>query len=208
MMTKLASTFLALLLGSNAAIARDFAKAPVAESRMALPMPIVNRADVEKALAARRDHNIAAFRAYAIAGVFPHNTVRSGPLNIWRDAEGHLCAAATMIDKDGKHELVQKTGDTNDFIRLLDVTTGPLLDWMLTSGLTLEEIDRIQAPMIMPDPTDEDRAWRASVDATLMQGYVETSAWLDTHRKDGLASAVDRLMAHPLLAQKLVNGTV
>ncbi|HEV7558924.1 MAG TPA: hypothetical protein VGO00_25805, partial [Kofleriaceae bacterium] len=77
-----------------------------------------------------------------------------------------------------------------------------------TSGLTLEEIDRIQAPMVMPNPTDQDRAWRAAADAKLKRGYVETSRWLDTHRKDGLASAVDRLMAQPLLAQKLVNGTI
>jgi hypothetical protein len=207
MMTKLASAFLALLISSNAAVARDFAKPPVAETRMALPLPMVNRADVEKALAARRDHNIAAFRAYMTAGVFPHNTVRPGPLNIWRDADGHLCAAATMIDKDGKHTLVQKTAETNDFIRLLDVTNGPLLDWMLTSGLTIEEIDRIQAPMVMPDRPDQDRE-RMEADATLMSGYVETSAWLDSHRKDGLASAVDRLMANPVLARKLVNGTI
>jgi hypothetical protein len=208
MMTKLASAVLALLISSNAAVARDFAKPPMAESRMALPLPMVNRADVEKALAARRDHNIAAFRAYMNAGVFPHNTVRPGPLNVWRDAEGHLCAAATMIDKDGKHQLVQKTAETNDFIRLLDVTTGPILDWMLTSGLTIEEIDRIQAPMVMPDNPEQDREWRAAADAALMSGYVETSTWLDSHRKEGLASAVDRLMAHPLLARKLVNGTV
>ena len=41
--------------------------------------------------------------AYRKAGVYPHNFVRSGPLNVWMDSEGHLCAAATMIDKDGKH---------------------------------------------------------------------------------------------------------
>jgi hypothetical protein len=208
MMTKLASACLALLISSNAAVAHNFAKPPIAESRMAVPLPVVNRADVEKALAARRDHNIAAFRAYMNAGVYPHNTVRPGPLNVWRDDDGHLCAAATMIDRDGKHALVTKTAEQTDYLRLLDVTTGPLLDWIMTSGLSIEEIDRIQAPMVLPNPSEQDPSWQAREDAKLRAGYVATSKWLDKHRAAGLSAAVDRLMAYPLLAQKLVAGTI
>jgi hypothetical protein len=208
MMTRLASAVLTVLLTSHAAVARDFAKAPVAEDRIALPLPMVNRADVENALAARRDHNVASFRAYRTAGIYPHNTVRPGPLNVWRDDDGHLCAAATMIDRDGKHELVSTTAATDNYVRLLDVTSGALLDWILTSGLSIEEIDRIQEPPLMPDPSAQDPSWRARVDAKLRKDYAATDAWLVEHRSAGLSAAVDRLMAYPLLAQKLVAGTI
>jgi len=229
MIKRLASSFLTLLLASNAALA-DFAKPPAGDPRndtrvasrdddvvvrerrrpapVAMPVRMPDRAQVAQALAARRDKNIASFRAYMRAGVYPHNTVRPGPLNVWRDADGHLCAAATMIDRDGQHELVTGTAETNDFIRLLDVTNGPLLDWIVTSGLTIEEIDRIQEPLIMPDPSEQDPQWRAAEDAKLRRGYVATSAWLDKHRAAGLAAAVDRLMAYPVLANRLVDGRI
>jgi hypothetical protein len=122
------------------------------------------------------------------------------------DAEGHLCAAATMIDKDGKHDLVIDTAKDNNAIRLLDVTTGPLMDWILTSGLTLEEIDRIQAPMVYPDVPVVDKNWEQAEDAKLAKGYAATDAFLVKHQKAGLDVAVDRLMQNPLLARKLVRG--
>lgn len=222
MLNRLASSFLALLLASNAAHA-DFAKPPV-NDRVAIgedripphehpdvqsaPVRMPDRAAVVKALSARRDKNVASFRAYMRGGVYPHNTVRPGPLNVWRDADGHLCAAATMIDRDGQHDLVMKTADDNDYIRLLDVTTGPLMDWIMTSGLTVEEIDRIQAPMVMPNPSEQNPQWRASEDAKLRRGYAETSTWLDKHRAAGLAAAVDRLMSNPVLANRLVDGRI
>src|SRR5512139_657623 len=153
MLTRLAACFVSFGLLGGVAGAHGFAKAPIeevaTEARVALPMRVApDRAAVKKALEKRRAKNLAAFRAYRKAGVYPHNTVRPGPLNVWIDTDGHLCAAATMIAKDGKLKLVEETGKTNNQIRLLNVTEGALLDWMLTSGFTLEEIDRIQAPMI------------------------------------------------------------
>ncbi len=162
------------------------------------------RAAVKAALAHRRAHNLASLHTYVTTGVYPHNTYRTGPLNVWRDARGHLCAAATMIALDGKSELVAQTGDTNVNIRLLDVTAGPLLDWMLTSGLTIEEIDRIQAPGFMPDqPTEV--SYR-NEDAKLRVDYGKTEAYLKQRAAADLDEATTRLMAHPDLARALVNG--
>ena len=208
MLTRLSALFLALALGSNVAGAGEFAAPPPdsAPHMMRVEAPAPTRDDVRKALAARRDHNLAAFRAYRKGGIYPHNFVRSGPLNTWLDPEGHLCAAATMIDKDGLHELVADTGAKTNNIRLLDVTQGPLMDWMLTSGLTIEEIDRIQEPGFMPDEPMIDPAWRKAEDARLRKDYAATDAWLVKHAKIGLDSAVTRLMAHPDLARKLVAG--
>src|SRR5258706_6121668 len=202
MLTRLAAMFLSLSLGANVVAAGDFAKPVVSEARVALPMPILvkapTREEVRTALQARRENNLAAFRAYRKGGVYQHNFVRSGPLNVWMDAEGHLCAAATMIDKDGKHDLVLDTAKTNNQIRLLDVTDGVLLDWMLTSGLTIEEIDRIQAPMIYPDYPVMDKNCEQIEDAKLAKEYAATDAFLVKHRKAGLDVAVNRLMANPL----------
>lgn len=180
----------------------------VVEARM--PMrALPDRAEVKKALAKRRAKNLASFRAYRKGGVYPHNTYRSGPLNIWMDAAGHLCAAATMIDKDGKHALVEKTAETNNNIRLMNVIDGPLLDWILTSGFTIEEIDRIQLPDSMPEQwsrnTEED--YRRE-DQKLAVGYAKTDKYLVAHAKAGLERAVDRVMHKPELAWALVDGTL
>ena len=212
MLTRLAAMFMSVTLSANVAAAGGFARPPVVtEPAVALPMrpdlvTTPSREQVREALRARRENNLAAFRAYRMAGVYPHNFVRSGPLNVWMDAEGHLCAAATMIDKDGKHDLVMDTAKTNNNIRLLDVTTGPLMDWILTSGFTLEEIDRIQMPGFQPDRPVVDDGWRKTEDARLAKGYAATDTFLVKTAKTGLDVAVDRLMQNPLLARKLVRG--
>ena len=171
------------------------------------PARTLDRDSVRAALVARRATNLASFRAYQKAGTFPSNTYEDRVLNVWRDEAGHLCAAATIIDKDGKHDLVRDTAEKTNNLRLLDVTEGPLLDWMLTSGFTIEEIDRIQAPMVYPDDSF-DPAWRTAEDARLKALYAETDTWLVKHASAGLDSAVKRLMAHPDLARRLVDAKI
>ena len=191
------------------AIAVALLSSPVAEAHFAqAPAQVearVSQARVVKALAARRAKNLAAFRAYRKAGVYPHNYVRRGPLNVWMDMDGHLCAAATVMDKDGKHDLVLATAKKNNFIRLQNVTEGPLMDWILTSGFTLEELDRIQEPMTMDDRTEPDYKL---ADAQLAKSYAATDAWLVQNTKASLARAASRLMENPSLARRLVDGTL
>ena len=202
MFARLAAALLTCSISLTAA-ASGFAAPPPAATEAA-----VNAADVRAALARRRVHNVAAFHAYASAGIYPHNFVRPGPLNVWRDAEGHLCAAATMIDSDGKHELVGDIASSDNHIRLLDVTDGPLMSWMLTSGLTIEEIDRIQKPAPMPNPSALKPDWRKDADQTLATSYRETEQFLAQHQKAGLDDATDRLMANPELARQLLAQTL
>lgn len=208
MLTRLAACFVSFGLLSGVAVAGDSANAPHDEVRVALPIRVApDRAEVKKALEKRRAKNLAAFRQYRKAGVYPHNTFRFGPMNIWMDAQGHLCAAATMIAKDGKRELVDEIARTDNQIRLMNVTEGALLDWILTSGLTIEEIDMIQAPMVMPEP-EKSEYQLAQEDAKLKVGYAKTDAWIVKHAKTSLDKALDRLMKNPELARKLVDGTV
>jgi hypothetical protein len=191
------------------AIALCLLASPVVDAARA-PVPVQveqapSKADVIKALSARRAHNLASFRAYRNGGVYPHNNVRRGPLNVWKDRDGHLCAAATMIDKDGQHDLVAATAKANNFIRLLDETEGPLMDWILTSGFTIEEIDRIQEPMMMDDRPEPD--YRLA-DANLAKDYAKTDTWLVGHAKANLDVAASRLLENPGLARRLVDGTL
>lgn len=204
MLTRLAACFVSFgLMGSVGAASEVDAPSIMIAPERAAP----SKAAVRKALEKRRAKNLAAFRAYRNGGVYPHNWVRFGPLNVWIDRDGHLCAAATMIDKDGKHDLVLEIGATDNQIRLMNVTEGPLLDWMMTSGFTIEEIDRIQMPPMGYEPWQKERDFLAE-DARLRKEYAVTDAWLVKHAKAGLDLAVERLMQNRDLAWRLVDGTL
>ena len=204
MLTRLAACFVSFgLLGGVTAVAEAHAPAIMIAPERAAP----SKAAVRKALEKRRAKNLAAFRAYRNAGVYPRNSVRFGPLNVWIDAQGRLCAAATMIDKDGKHDLVVEIGKTDNQIRLMNVTEGPLLDWMMTSGFTIEEIDRIQMPTVGYESWQQERDWVAE-EARLRKEYAATDAWLVKHAKTGLDLAVERLLQNRDLAWRLVDGTL
>ena len=211
MLTRLAACFVSFgLLSGAAAGAHGFAQPPHQEEvSVALPIRVFapHEKDVRKALEKRRAKNLAAFRAYRKGGVYPHNFFRPGPLNVWIDQDGHLCAAATMIAKDGHRELVDATGKTNNQIRLLNVIDGELMDWMLTSGFTIEEIDRIQVPGFGQEEWRRERDWTAE-DNRLRGVYAATDAFLVKNAKKGLDKAVKRLMQNPELAQKLVDETL
>jgi len=171
------------------------------------------RQAVREALIKARGLNLASFRAYQKAGVFPSNTYKDGKLNVWRDQDGHFCAAATIIRKSGDVELVDRVADQNNFIRLADVTQGPLMDWILTSGFTQEEIAAIQEPF-MPvreqpqpsEPTVVDAKLRAVENARLIARYKVVDRMLVKNEKKSLELAVDRLMKHPDLAWKIASA--
>jgi hypothetical protein len=201
MLTRIASVLLSFSLATSA-VAGSFAQPPTGNTPHAVAAreDVADRIRLRKVLAAHRVKNLASFRAYRLGRVYPINTMRVGPLNVWRDVDGHLCAAATMMDKDGQHDLVMKTADANNYFRLLDVTSGPLLDWMMTSGFTLEEIDRIQAPMVMPT-----RMNREAEIQRLAKWYDETEKFLVENADAGLDLAVERLVtSNPELAKKLL----
>ena len=193
-------------------IAPDDEMPPRVHPRRLPRMSESQRALVKKILASRRARNVKAFQTYARRGVYPHNYLNNGSLNIWIDGDGHMCAAATMMWKSGAKSLVRQTQTDNNFIRLADVTDGPLLDWILTSGLTHAEVVAIQAPMIgmpndrgflPPEPGTED--WRIAADAALRAGYEVTLEQLATNRADSLDAAIDALATRPDLIAKLLR---
>ena len=167
-----------------------------------------SRAEVRAKLAAARAANLQRFRAYQAKGVFPNNTFGQRKLHVWIDDAGNLCAAATIISASGKTDLVQQVAEQNNFIRLADVRQGPLMSWILTSGLTQDEIAAIQEPM-MPVYRDEpvvEPDLRTAENQRLMKKYKAVEAQIVKNQKKSLDSAVDRLMKHPALAWSLVNS--
>lgn len=121
---------------------------PEAIEPVAAPPPVAppDRAALRAMLAQRRRAHLAELRRYVAAGDFPVNSYAEGFLNVFQDEQGHLCAVANLIAHDGALELVRATAASTNFVRLADVHEGPLLDWMLASGFTQEEIARIQEP--------------------------------------------------------------
>ena len=183
------------------------------------PSRVLDRAAVRAKLVANRATNLASFRAYQQRGVFPSNTYRNGKLNVWIDEAGNLCAAATMINDWGLNGLVIKVSEQNNFIRLRDVTQGPLMDWMLMSGLTRDEIIAIQEPGFMvrqrdlrepkmpaPAPILVDADLRKAEDIRLTRRYKQVDAMIVKNQKASIEQAVDRLMKNPELAWKLINS--
>ncbi len=172
----------------------------------------LDRAQIRAKLAATRRLNLQRFRAYQKAGVFPSNTYAKGKLNVWHDEQGHYCAAATIIRASGQIKLVERVAEQSNFIRLADVEQGPLMDWILTSGLTQDEIAAIQEPfmpvveepvMVRP-PRIVDRGMREREDARLRARYRVVDRMIVKNTKASLDAATARLMSHPDLAWKFL----
>jgi hypothetical protein len=197
--------------------APHFAQPPSAPAANAAPArsepdeePMVfDRTAVRDALVRARQMNLDRFVAYQKTGVFPSNTFDPRRLNVWRDRDGHLCAAATMIDGSGAHDLVKRTAEQTNFIRLADVKQGPLMDWILTSGFTQDEIAAIQEPF---DPVFEkpspsiDADLRAKENQRLAAKYKTVTAMLRKNAAASIEAATDRLMKRPELAAQLVTS--
>lgn len=217
-------------LATSTADARGFARPPEAGAPAIEPIeparlmprperpPVIApavRARLKRVLASRRTKNIAAFRAYATRGVYPHNFVADGALNVWIDEEGHMCAAATMIFRSGARSLVRQVGRDANYIHLADVSTGPVMDWILTSGLTQDEVATIQEPfMRVPEPQPEPQpivvapvrmpSPRALEDQRLKARYREVLALLASQHASSLDAAIDRLATRPDLIASLL----
>jgi hypothetical protein len=206
MLKHLLAAMLAVGLTAQAADARLVRVNPAAVS-----VERAQRAKVRAILAERRAKNIAAFRKYVVAGVYPHN-VNMVPdvdglgdeLNIWIDNEGHRCAAAQMIWASGSHDLVEQQAATDNFIRLANVTDGPLMDWILTSGLTQDEVVLIQRPFRRPPPKPPAN-WRKQADRELRVKYDRIVRELARSKNASLESAVDALMARPDLVEAMLG---
>jgi hypothetical protein len=201
---------------SQSVASMKFAEAPTSIVVDDLRMPAIrlDRAAIRAKLAKNRAANLARFRVYQKKGMFPNNTYTDGKLNVWLDQFGNLCAAATIMKLSGEDDLVQRTADQSNFIRLIDVTQGPLMDWILTSGLTQAEIAAIQEPMdsVMDEPRGGQPVLvvnpqlRQIEDRRLIAKYKQVDKQIVKAKNKSLDAATDRLLANPDLAMKFLKG--
>lgn len=147
-------------------------------------------------LAAQRAVHIDRLRAYADAGTFPLNDETPGLLNIFVDEQGRRCAMANLIWLDGERALVSATARTHNGIRLGEVTDGPLMDWITTSGLTREEVAFVQEPdfFISQDlPVIDQEMLIAAEQARLSSHFSAAADQLELYSADSIAVALERL---------------
>lgn len=203
----LVAASLALGLAAQSVDARSFAKAP---AETAAHIESSQRARLKKVLAKRRAKNLSAFQAYVSRQQYPHNAETPGELNIWIDTAGRRCAAAQMIWASGAKQLVAEQAELDNYIRLANVTEGALNDWILTSGLTHDEVVLIQRPFVgrpqqgeLAKPVD---SWQVT-DRAMFTKYRGILAELRRTNDASLDAAVDALMEHPDLATAVMRAT-
>ncbi len=130
----------------SAACSRPAPPGAEGASRPVAPAAALDRAAVRAQLAEHRTRELAHLHEYGVAGQFPHNTTTAPSLHMFRDPEGRLCAVADLIQTDGRGDLVEATVLAQNDVAIADVHGGAMMDWIVRSGLTQEELVRIQAP--------------------------------------------------------------
>lgn len=92
-----------------------------------------------------RQARIADLRAYAAAGVFPHNHSRSEQTPLFVDEHGTRCAMAHLIESAGDGDLMNAVVATNNdgYVREL-VDDHRVVAWLDRNGMTAYEAALIQ----------------------------------------------------------------
>jgi hypothetical protein len=160
----------------------------------------MSRSAVRAQLARRRAQQLDELGAYAVRGEFPHNYALPTAAHVFRDAAGRLCAVANLVHQDGRDDLVDTTVREHNDLAVADVHDGPMLDWILGSGLTQEELARIQlpaaplfraAPVQVPAlPNDE-----AQMNVAVVRHIEQVQRELRANVDESLDLATDRYLA-------------
>lgn len=172
------------------------------------PHAQLDRAALRAKLAARRDEIMQRFLGYREARVYPINNLPGGGFrHVWLDDNGNLCAAATLVSKDWGRDAAIRAGAANREIKIADVKSGPLADWVLTTGLTHAELVAIQVPGFNEEWNRErrdDGARQAEVNR-LYGIYLDVERQMRSLWDENLDLATDALMQHPELARGVLS---
>ncbi|MBL0214957.1 MAG: hypothetical protein IPQ07_13860 [Myxococcales bacterium] len=203
-MSNLRCTLVSLLLATAVGCATTGSTTTPIVSQKVPAERSIDRAALRAKLAERRAITMSHFLAYREARVYPINNLPGGGLrHVWLDDWGNLCAAATLISLDWGREPTINAGKANREIQLARIHTGPLADWILTSGLTHHEIVAIQ----VPGSEIFERPRNSEVDR-LYGMYIDVERQLTGLRDESLDAATDALMRRPELARELLGGHV
>ncbi len=127
------------------------------EQAFDLSLTPARRAVLRDKLAARRTSQLERLADYARAGRFPLNRHYAGEARpIFVDARGTHCAVGHLMALDGWETDVVAIARAKPNVLVREVTGGPLVTWLLTSGLIQEEAALIQ-PAYYPPPSGATR---------------------------------------------------
>jgi hypothetical protein len=146
------------------------------------------------ALRDRRESMIDLLHAYWTSGDFVQNPdPAGGPGHFLLDGRGKPCPLASIIIESGDRGLIEDAARRNNGAMVADLTEGPLLSWILRSGLTQEECILIQRPSLSGD--DLSRVVRPQEKRKLASDLEQVERSLRANSEQGLASAARRLVA-------------
>ena len=185
----LAVLALALALGGAACTHTDTVQVASQPTIAVVPMKLDPTRSLRDQLVERRHAQIARLQAYANAGVFPKNHSSPVPLHQLKDPEGNLCAVANLVHLDGHDDVIDAFAIEHNDVLIGEETSGPLHDWVLTSGLTAEEVAHIQAPA--PPMPNAEAEMQANI--ALMQRFDEVTKELIENENASLDLALARV---------------
>ena len=147
------------------------------------------------ALAAARTRQLQRLAAYRTAERFPRNHIALDRIPIFVDETGAHCAVAYLMRESGHGQLVTRIARENNFVRIDDLTEGPMLDWIRTSGLTREE-----AALIQPGYSwvESEGFHRETERERLIAHFTQVEQLLRHATDDSLTLALERLQ--PMIA--------
>lgn len=95
--------------------------------------------------ATARSELISFLREYLEAGQFPINDVSPTRTPIFVDRFGNRCAMASLIERSGSPELVQRIASSRNLARVRELADDDaVVAWLDTHGMTLDEAARVQ----------------------------------------------------------------
>lgn len=166
--------------------------APLEPERLVLDPALV---PWRNALARARDTQIARLATYRKAKHFPRNHIALNRTPIFIDSTGAHCAVAYLMRESGHGEVADRIAAQDNFVRIEDVKSGPLIDWIHRSGLIQEE-----AALIQPG-----YSWRAAEGTRreaeindLVEHFTRVETLLKKTTEDSLDLALERLA--PMIA--------
>lgn len=155
--------------------------------------------DVYHHLAARRELQITRLREYAARGTFPLNTDFPGELvPYFVDKLDTHCAVGELVRLDGRTDIVAGIVTANNHVRINDVTSGPLLDWIADSGLTKAECALIQPSYAKIEDYRQSQEWQDEVDR-LQTHFNKVEQKLLSENERGLGKALLARVSDTLL---------
>jgi hypothetical protein len=180
-----------LVVACAAAVAAGSTRIASASDRI----PAASEARWREKLEARREMMLQRLHAYWLAGDFVQNPDPSGgPGHFILDARGKPCPLASIIERSGRGDLVEEAARKNNNVKVVDLRDGPILEWILESGLTQEECVLIQRPSLSGEDAAS-MAKRQQESKRLRDDLARIEQTLRQSTEKSLTISVKRMMA-------------